>query len=675
MHPWGNIRRAILGGFPRLIPHPKRLLQWGLLCLGLTALGLGSWFLVRDAALQWGLQRLKSKLSHHQLELRYESAAFTQWQTVSLQSLTLQSLEHPKLAPIVKAHSLEISLRWWTFWNIGLAQLKTEELSVHYVEDSAGRCNFPRWNYDPAEQIQASEEDVLVRLVNQLNRALAKSPSDMKMVHTRVLIDRRGQHWGCFLPMAQIDGSHFRGQFQVTQNRESVAKFSLLGELNHRQLEGSTLVVSPFKKGENRAWLPFAFDSAGFQRASFSIESLDDNGQMLDLKLIGEINGLYAEDPRLSDTAIEINHLQSDLTLHVNSQQLEVDSSSWVELEDLGFHPFAFYRQSGPSYALGLHIPKTEAQLVFNSLPIGLFRNIGHLKAKGQLEYRFWANLNGSKPDSCRIISRMYPSSDFAIVDWGDIHLHKLNRSFTYSYYDRGLLAKQFTVGPEWSGFTLLNEVSPKLLRCILQSEDPSFFQHRGFVPDAFRASLAANYKEKRFKRGASTISMQLVKNLFLGRRKTMARKVEEILITWLMEREHVVNKTRLMEIYLNIVEWGPGLFGAKNASQFYFGKDPLDLEWEEAAYLACLIPRPKSAFYTLDEHACVVPTFSHVPFLLNHMAQKDPTLGIDTGFHSICIRPESYALLAALKGRTTQSALDTTWVDDSAVPAEILSD
>lgn len=675
MHHWNKVKQLLTSGLSVLGRHKKRLQRWGLFLLCFFVLIGSSWFLFRNQALNWALNRVKQSLSERKVEFRYESAAFTHWQRVSLKGLTVTSLDRPNLKPIVQAESLQASLRWWTFWNIGLSELMTERLTLNYWEDSMGNSNLPFLNAKRVPDQNSQHEDILVRVIHQLDRAIGKSPSNLQMHQTQLYIDRNGDQWNCFVPSAKIDGSEILGHLELTHNQKAIAKFTFSGELNHRQLEGSTLTLSPFHKQQKQAWLPLVFNAGGFQSASFSIESIDHHDDLLDLELNGEINGLYVQDDRLSDTSIEIKHLKSELGLHLNSRQIELDSESLVTLEELEFHPFASYRQEGPDYALGIHIPTTDAQNLFNSLPAGLFRNIGHLQADGQLEYRFWAKLNGQFPDSCQISSRMYPSSDFHLVDWGDINIHKLNKPFAYSFYDRGILSKQFTVGPEWSGYTLLNEVSPKLISCILQSEDPSFFHHKGFVPDAFRASLAANYKEKRFKRGASTISMQLVKNLFLGRRKTMARKVEEILLTWLMERERVVNKTRLMEIYLNIVEWGPGLFGAKNASQFYFGKNALDLEWEEAAYLACLIPRPKSAFYTLTEEGCLDPRFSHVSFLLNHMAKKDPSLGIDTSYTPLCIQPQSYQMLSALHGRSTSDSYEAQSIDSSALNTEILSD
>lgn len=418
MHLWNKFKNLILTSVSVLVLHRKKLQKWGLIVLGIFAIFICTWFMVRNLALKWGLDHLKKSLSERQIEFRFDSAEFTQWQTISLRKLEIKSLERPNLRPLFQAESLQGSLRWWTFWNMGLSQLRTDQLRLLYWEDSSGLSNIPHWNNQSSQTKKSSSEDILVQFTKQLNRAIGKSPSDLKMKNTQLNIHQKGDTWSCFIPSAQIDGSDIMGQFQLTHNQKSVAKFSITGELNHRQLEGSTLTLSPFSKKDKKAWVPLLFKAAGFQEASFSIESLDEDGQVLDLELSGEINGLYATDERLSDTTIEIKHLNSDLTLHLNSNRIEVDSQSWVRIEELGFHPFASYQHNGPIYTLGIHIPKTEAQHLFNSLPQGLFRNIGLIRANGQLEYRFWSTISGQKPDSCQIFSRMYPSSDFSITDW-----------------------------------------------------------------------------------------------------------------------------------------------------------------------------------------------------------------------------------------------------------------
>ena len=119
---------------------------------------------------------------------------------------------------------------------------------------------------------------------------------------------------------------------------------------------------------------------------------------------------------------------------------------------------------------------------------------------------------------------------------------------------------------------------------------------------------LSTNIKEKRFARGGSTISMQLVKNVFLTRNKTLARKIEEAIIVWLIENENLVSKQRMYEVYLNIIEWGPGIYGINQASHFYFNKRPPDLNLQESVYLASIVPHPKWYKYTFESNGVMRP-------------------------------------------------------------------
>ena len=95
---------------------------------------------------------------------------------------------------------------------------------------------------------------------------------------------------------------------------------------------------------------------------------------------------------------------------------------------------------------------------------------------------------------------------------------------------------------------------------------------------------------------------MQLVKNLFLTRKKTIARKLEELLIVWLIENNNLISKDRMFEIYLNVIEWGPMVYGASEASHYYFNKDISKINLAEAIYLASIVPRPKLFKYNFDK-------------------------------------------------------------------------
>src|SRR5690606_36724804 len=117
----------------------------------------------------------------------------------------------------------------------------------------------------------------------------------------------------------------------------------------------------------------------------------------------------------------------------------------------------------------------------------------------------------------------------------------------------------------------------------------------------AYKLSIATNVKERAFKRAASTISMQLVKNVFLNRNKTMLRKFEEILLVWLMESSGQVSKDRIFEVYLNVIEWGKNVYGIHEASSYNFGIIPAQLNIGESLILSSIIPRPKTGLSSFD--------------------------------------------------------------------------
>lgn len=135
-------------------------------------------------------------------------------------------------------------------------------------------------------------------------------------------------------------------------------------------------------------------------------------------------------------------------------------------------------------------------------------------------------------------------------------------------------------------------QISPYLKRAVLVAEDSAFFDHEGIDLEQIRASLEANWEEGRFVRGASTITQQLAKNLYLSPSRNPVRKLKELLITRRLEAE--LSKRRILEIYLNAIEWGDGIFGAEAASRVYFGKPASALTPSEAALLAGAIINPR---------------------------------------------------------------------------------
>lgn len=149
----------------------------------------------------------------------------------------------------------------------------------------------------------------------------------------------------------------------------------------------------------------------------------------------------------------------------------------------------------------------------------------------------------------------------------------------------------------EWVPY---NRISPHLKRAVIASEDAKFADHEGFDWDAIEKAYEKNLQKGRIVAGGSTISQQLAKNLFLSGERSPLRKGQEAIITLMLER--VMTKRRILEIYLNVIEWGNGIFGAEAAARRYYGVSAAQLTAEQAAKLAAMAPNPR--FYERNGNA-----------------------------------------------------------------------
>lgn len=136
-----------------------------------------------------------------------------------------------------------------------------------------------------------------------------------------------------------------------------------------------------------------------------------------------------------------------------------------------------------------------------------------------------------------------------------------------------------------------IDRISPYLVKAVLIGEDDKFYRHSGFDIEAIKKAIERDIKERKLKYGGSTITQQLAKNLYLSPSKNPMRKIQEAIITWRIER--TLTKKRILELYLNIAEWGEGIFGAEAAARYHFGKSAFELTPMEAARLAAALPNP----------------------------------------------------------------------------------
>jgi len=162
--------------------------------------------------------------------------------------------------------------------------------------------------------------------------------------------------------------------------------------------------------------------------------------------------------------------------------------------------------------------------------------------------------------------------------------------AFMREYADRTKKErKHFRKRQNWIPY---KSILPDVIDAVVVAEDGTFWRHDGFDWFEFRESIEKNFEEGRAARGASTITQQLVKNLYLSSSKNPLRKLKEWILTWYMEQQ--LSKSRILEIYLNVIEWGEGVYGIGAASQYYFDKPASELNRDECTRLAAIIPSPR---------------------------------------------------------------------------------
>ena len=152
-----------------------------------------------------------------------------------------------------------------------------------------------------------------------------------------------------------------------------------------------------------------------------------------------------------------------------------------------------------------------------------------------------------------------------------------------------------FVVGPQNGYWTPSEIIPPEMKWAVIVAEDANFYRHEGIDVKAIKNAIKYDLETKSFARGASTITQQLAKNLFLTREKTITRKIEEIILAKRMERE--LTKGRIIELYLNAVELGPMVYGIGHGAQYYFGKPAKALTPRECAFLAAMLPGPQKTY------------------------------------------------------------------------------
>lgn len=499
--------------------------------------------------------------------------------------------------------------------SIVLKRLRLADVDLRLV-DTAGVRNFDRLMRGREIVAKVQPNDTLA-VADSLSEAGGYSarisqilalffrvvPDEINIREMNVSLQKDSDFIHAYLPEFSIDDKNYNTSVEVTENGLS-QKFLLSGSFSNKD---RSLDCNVSSANGCQAKIPYVASKFGvevrFDSLQLQFREKRDEADLLQLD--GRLNfaHLSVKHPKLSDTLVSFPSGGIDYLLNVHPDGFELDSASVVTVNQLQFSPYVkVIPRPEMKLRLSIHKGFFPSQQLFASLPDGLFKNLEGIRTKGDLSYDLDLDLDMAEVDSLKFYSFL-GKRDFKIEHYGKTNFALMNEPFVYSAYENGALVRSFEVGEGNPDFRPLEKISPYLQWAVMFSEDGAFYGHKGFLPTALSASIIQNIKEGRFARGGSTISMQLIKNLYLSRDKTLTRKLEEALIVWLVENNRLASKQRMLEIYLNIIEWGPGVYGANEASRFYFDKDVSKLTPEEAIFMACVIPRPKKFYWMFDEH------------------------------------------------------------------------
>lgn len=433
-----------------------------------------------------------------------------------------------------------------------------------------------------------------------------KIPLSLKINQFKISHSTSGHEAGFSIDALNLERQYFRTTIAVYEDTIR-QRWNLSGRIDNRARMCQFRICADSGSTVSIPYIRRKFDAEiGFDTLAFRFSELSEEDDRVSLDGYAILRGLKVDYWRIALQPVHFDRLMADYRINIGPDYAELDSATRIVFNRIDLHPWMKYRPY-PSKQFTFIARKHPfpARDLFSSFPPGLFSNLDGIEVSGQLSWFAEFFLDLAQPDSLHFETALN-RHQFRILSYGNGNLLKICEPFQHSVWDNDQLVRSFEVGPGNPGYRRLDQMSPYLQYAVMATEDGGFYQHRGFLPDAFRESMITNIKERRFARGGSTISMQLIKNVFLNRNKTIARKLEEAMIVWLIENQGIVTKERMMEVYLNVIEWGPMIYGANEAAQFYFNKDVSKLTLAEAIFMASIIPRPKWFRYSFDDEGNV---------------------------------------------------------------------
>lgn len=572
----------------------------------------------------------------HKMETDYNSnfsvkvASFEGFNAVVMEDILLI----PKGADtLLQIQSIKTKVNFWHLFS-GDLQLENVEAKngfVQLVRTKEGR-NFDAF-LPKKDTVDTGEKPNYAKLVYRLlNRGLNLIPTNMDLKNLTLRMNDMGKKATMQLNTLVLANKQMESAIEVHTNTFS-QRWKIEGFADPRNKQTD---LRFFNIDTGKIKVPYFDERYGilssFDSIRWNVSNIDMKGGELHVDGFTSITNFTINHPKIANKDVVIKKARFDYHLLFGENFVAVDSNSTAVLNQIKLHPYVSYNnETDKIYTLKVAIPNMKAQHFLSSLPEGLFSHFEGMESTGNFNFNLNFVYNKNKPNAI-ILDSQLDKQNLVITKYGEANLNKLNGPFMYHAIINDVPQRGVYVGASNPNYTPLSEISPFLRKCVLTTEDPSFFSHKGFINEAFKQSIVKNIKTRKFSRGGSTISMQLIKNAFLTREKTLSRKLEEILLVYILENNRIVSKERMLEVYFNIIEWGPNVYGIGEAAEFYFQKRPSELTLNECLYLANIIPSPRKFMYQFNAYGNLKPyAISRENMLKNTMLRRGMVVSEDT--------------------------------------------
>jgi len=372
-----------------------------------------------------------------------------------------------------------------------------------------------------------------------------------------------------------------------------------------REGAATHLALSGIYHGEDRVpfdvLLRWQADDRMTGRVQFEVPDADDPGAK---PLVLNFDGRVSQDLR--------------------AREVRIAEGSTLRIGEVAGRLSGLVAAAGPHCRLELALDSLTERTIRASVPRAMLGPLAGLELLGRFDWRAGFDLDFAQPDSVRFHADVVP--------------HGLALDQALSRPSPAAIAGPFTariqlprgrvvvreISPLNPHYRPLHRISPYLRDAVLTNEDGGFWRHRGFNTEAIGLAIAANLRAGAYRRGAGTITMQLARNLWLGHRRTLARKGQEVAMAWIVEHLSGLSKERILEVYLNVIEWGPDVHGADEAARYYFATDAANLSLDESLFLAIVVPSPAKWRWRFTPDGTLRPfARAQMHFVANKMASK----------------------------------------------------